>query len=83
MVLDFLVLDFLVLTTVVLLIVKLCGIAITWIQVCVPLFLLTGILIYTTTSAVIICCKLVNKYGLDKSAKIVDKLLGNLIKRLK
>lgn len=75
-------LNFLVLITVVLLIVKLCGVAITWTQVCIPLFVLGFILFCATIGSVTICCKLIDKYGIFETQRIVDELSA-LIKGLK
>lgn len=71
--------DFFIVLTFMLFVLKLCGTTITWTQVFIPLFLLCGVLICITIGAIAICFKLVNKYGLDESQKLVDEL-GNLIK---
>ena len=72
---------FLIIFTVILFILKLCGVAITWTQVFIPLFVLGFILFCTTIGAVIICCKLIDKYGIFETQKIIDELSA-LIKGL-
>ena len=65
---------FLIIFTVILFILKLCGVAITWTQVFIPLFVLGFILFCTTIGAVIICCKLIDKYGIFETQRIIDEL---------
>lgn len=72
---------FIIIFTAILFILKLCGVAITWTQVFIPLFVLGFILFCATIGAVIICCKLIDKYGIFETQKIVDELSA-LIKGL-
>lgn len=72
---------FIIIFTVILFILKLCGVAITWAQVFIPLFVLGFILFCATIGAVTICCKLIDKYGTFETQRIVDELSA-LIKGL-
>ena len=73
--------DFIIIFTVILFILKLCGVAITWTQVFIPLFVLGFILFCATIGAVTICCKLIDKYGIFETQRIIDEL-SSLIKGL-
>lgn len=60
--------------TVLLLVLKLCGISITWMQVCIPLFIVFGIFASVLISVLVFTFGLLCKYGIDETKNMLEDI---------
>lgn len=69
-----LMINYLFFITISLLVLKLCGVAITWTQVCIPLFLIFGIFASVLISVVAFAFGLLHKYGRDETQNMLEEI---------